>query len=420
MTPIDINHWGPQLAPLAEAGAVRPALALGAGSETLLVLLAAGLTCVLLGMGVMHLLHRKSTGDAGPQLTPIEPVVPVPTSTPQLREAIALSRICAAFEVWLRELPQLTDPWGAFDQLLRETLSEHVGATRVRCYRIVPGSDTLHSIAQTPTPGPSAREGLLGHVATTGREFFINDPSSGPLLRDLAGQTDDQWTWVLPMREDGSVTGIVALGHVQDPLRLDDDLRQTIGPLVRLGWELVASQAELQQRRQTDPATGVMTRSDFFAHASEAVHDSYANNEPLVLAVLSLEGLRRLDDAGNWSTRDQLIEALGETLRQRARSDDLVGRFADDRFIILLRRLDSGLGRLIAGKLLTAANECAAQLVSDDQTVRMRIGLAGSGFDQFALDELLIKAFDAVERARRDDLPIGTDLCPGEQEQNNG
>lgn len=71
----------------------------------------------------------------------------------------------------------------------------------------------------------------------------------------------------------------------------------------------------------------------------------------MVLA-LAIEGLRHLDDTGQWSERDALVQQLGAVLHQKVRSDDLLGRFADDRFIVVLRRLDSALGTLVAEKLL--------------------------------------------------------------------
>ena len=177
--------------------------------------------------------------------------------------------------------------------------------------------------------------------------------------------------------------------------------------------------------RRTDQASGVLTRNDFFDLGGQALEDSYNNNEPVVVAVVALEGLRRLDDTHCWGERDTLIERLGRVIAGRTRSDDLVGRFADDRFVVLLRRLDSGLGRLIAEKMLAAANDCVAQLgragpgsgpaqdePAPQELVRLRIGLAGSGLARRPLRELLGSAMDAVEHARKNGATIGTDLPP--------
>jgi diguanylate cyclase (GGDEF)-like protein len=326
-------------------------------------------------------------------------------------------RMCIAFESWLTQNRERTDLWPAFDQLLRELLTEHIGATRVRCYHLPPGSDTLQTMAQTGagphTAGPSIREGLLGHVATSGSEYIAGDPSVGPLVHSLNEQEGEAWAWVWPVRLDNSTKGVIAAGNLRDNAALTIDLRETVGQLVTLFWEHVSCLEQFQVVQRTDQASGVLTRNDFFAHARHVVEDSYNANEPVVIAVLALEGLRRMDDGRQWSERDALIVSLGEVISSRVRSDDIVGRFADDRFVLVLRRLDSGLGRLIAEKLLQGATASAAAIGDSDQPVRMRMGLAGSGFKRPSFDELLAKAFEAVDRARHAGQSLASDLENG-------
>ena len=129
--------------------------------------------------------------------------------------------------------------------------------------------------------------------------------------------------------------------------------------------------------------------------------DAYQCSEPVVLAAVAIEGLRGLDDAGHWQQRDALITRVGHGLAERVRSDDVVGRFSDERFVVLLRRLDSGLGKLIAEKLLAWVRECVSGLSLPDggrgRLPAVRIGLRGSGVEQPPLEELLSGAMQAVE-----------------------
>lgn len=337
-----------------------------------------------------------------------------------------VARLCEGLYRWLAESEGQPHLWAAFDQLVRELLSEHVGATRVRCYHVRPGLDTLQPIAHqgppTPARGPSARDGVLGYAVTTGREYVAAGAGQGPLLENLAAADEEPWEWVWPVRgandlgppDDappaGPVVGVVAVARLHDAARLTPGLRQTIGRLLSMAWNQVECLERLRVLRRTDPASGVLTRHDFFTLATHALADSYRENEPVVVAVLALEGLRRLDDTGHWHQRDALIEQLGPVIARRVRSDDLVGRFADDRFVMLLRRLDSALGRLIAEKVLAAATQTVATLDGAQSPIRLRVGLAGSGLQRPALEDLLVRAFRAVEQARASKTWIGTDL----------
>jgi diguanylate cyclase (GGDEF)-like protein len=341
------------------------------------------------------------------------PTIP-PDFPPTLSPQTTARRMCIAFESWLAQNRDRTDLWPAFDQLLRELLTEHIGATRVRCYHVSPDSEMLQTIAQTGSgphgASPSLREGLLGHVATSGTEYVAGDASVGPLVHSLNEQEGEAWTWVWPVRSDVGTKGVVAAGNLRDATTLTLDLRETVGQLITLFWEHVSCLDSFQVVRRTDQASGVLTRNDFFARARHIVADSYHANEPVVIAVLALEGLRRMDDGRLWTERDALIVSLGEVISSRVRSDDIVGRFADDRFVLVLRRLDSGLGRLIAEKLLQGATESAAAIGDAERPVTMRMGLAGSGFHRPSFDELLAKAFEAVDRARHAGQPLASDL----------
>jgi GGDEF domain-containing protein len=361
----------------------------------------------------------------------VRPLASATLETPTAAHRAA-QRICVAFHGWLAEGHDGPDVWASFDQLVREALSTHLGATRVRCYHVQPRCDALQTIHQMgkspPPPGPGMREGLLGHVATTGQEYVGDDPAHGPLLDKLAAGSQDRWSWLWPVRQPcrkrqsaaikapapffaAETIGLIAVGPLGDPAILTAELRQTIGPLLSLCWQHVASLQRLERVQRTDQASGVLTRSDFFAVAEAALRDSYSANEPVVVGVLALEGLRRLDDTGCWGERDALIERLGQQVARGTRSDDVVGRFADDRFLILLRRLDTGLGRLIAEKILETSSQ---GLGPGDQ--RLRMGLAGSGLAQPTLPALLGAAFDAVERARKQDVRLEIGDCGLETE----
>jgi len=300
--------------------------------------------------------------------------------------------------------------WSAFDQLVREKLGRCLGAGRVRCYRVLPGSGALVPLGRAPRedepPGAAIEDDLLLHVASTGREYYALDPARGPLLSELAARAPTAWTWVWPVCVEQIVHGVIALHDLRDPTVLSPEVRATVRQVVTFCWWHVTCVEQLAVARRTDPATGGLTRQDFQIAAERVLAESYAENEPVVLVALTTEGLRGLDDSGRWRERDALLARLGRALARRTRSDDLIGRFSDDRFVILLRRLDRTLGRLIAEKLLAAAEQCAAEVGALGERIRFRAGLVSSHPGHLSLPELLAAAFAAVEQARQEHRPL--------------
>lgn len=381
-------------------------------------------------------------------------------------EPCAPCEILAHLSGWIREHENTTTLWSALDQLLREVLAERLGASRVRCYEVLAGCEQLRPLSQrqpagwtpqasdglpgTALPPPdrpeggaaalgaagtsegvtrSAREGIFGHVITTRSEYFGARRSPGALLDELAGAGEERFEWVFPVErvpaagERATVVGLVAVGSFRGAAPPARPQRQAIARLVGMLWNYVDCRTRLHIAGQTDRATGVLTRGDFFVIAQEALRDSYRQNEPAVVAVLSLEGLRGLDDHGLWQQRDALVENVARLVRDRLRSDDVVGRFSDERFVLLLRRLDSGLGRLIIEKLVGAIDELLARrtagatpaplpVADAPAPIRVRAGLAGSGLREVSLATLLVSAIEAADAARRLNRSVCSDIEP--------
>ena len=375
-------------------------------------LLAAGLVVACVGVGAAFRGTSRVRHDAADAaaIFPAAQTTGHEPTTDAAQDRVARAMV-TDFRRWLREHEGRAKTWSAFDQFVRETLAEHLGAARVRCYHVQTGSDTFRDLAQLPpaepASGASLCTGVLGHVAATGYEYVARGPGHGELLEQLAAEADEHWDWVWPVRRESKMVGLVAIGTLPDAAARNDGLRQTVIGLAGLFWEHIALAEDLRVAQRTDRGSGVLNRGDFFETAARALRDSYEANEPVVVVTFSLEGLRHLDDGGRWQQRDALVEDVGHLLAGRVRADDLVGRFSDDRFVVLLRRLDAGLGRLIAEQVLTAAQQCIVRAVGASDRIRIRGGIAASDLEQPPLETLLVDAFRAAEAARTQ----GRQLC---------
>ena len=363
-----------------------------------------------IAVGVWLSLGRRVRGrsaSAGADLAPASS-----QSAAASKRGGSASRAVRSFLTWCDEDYPEANPWNPFDQLIREMITELLGGVRVRCYQVLPGDQQLRSLSRLDRPddGECARSGILGHVATTGCEFVAGDPAHGELVHQRAKSTDEVWDWICPIRQGNRTVGLVAVGRLSPDAGFDRERRQELSVLITTFWRHVACLERLGIAERTDKISGLLTRGDFLEVATHALADSHAENEPVAVVVLALEGLRRLDDVGRWQDRDALVESIGLLAKQRIRTDDVIGRFSDDRFVLLLRRLDSGLGRLIAGKIQSMAQQRMSQAEDLGAMLRARVGLTGSGFSKQPLQKLLAAAFDAAEMARKQDAAIYCDL----------
>ncbi|MBW7905758.1 MAG: GGDEF domain-containing protein [Phycisphaerae bacterium] len=374
-------------------------------------------------------LVRDDDGPAGSALRP-----EAEADRPEATEGVVTAML-DEFLVWKRDLPDGAPLLPAFDQLVREMLATHFGAGHVRCYHVEPGGvlvplgrvQTARTPEQIASDGPGVPEEVLRQVATSGQAMHAPGRKSGwgPLQGPLPhgpGPQDGVSDWVFPVRRGSQTIGVVAVGRLDAGSVAGGRSSSLDAPaigLLSLLWCHVSALEQLRVTRRTDPASGVLSRRVFFDRCRAALRASQEGGEPAALLVLGIEGLRRMDDGGSWALRDALVERIGALLVERGRSDDIVGRFSDERFAVLMRRLDSNLGRLIAEKLVSAAEAVVQECVHGAGTIgaaggegmlRVRAGLAGTGMREIAFETLLIAALGAVEQARAADRAVWTDI----------
>ncbi len=358
---------------------------------------------------------RRARSGTGGQAN-VQSAATVASSGEGLDPSRALTQLLDAFGAWWRARDD-QEPWPAFDRWVRDTLQQLAGARRPRCFHVHPGDRRLFSLADdlddAVTPGGAWRP-LVEHVVDSGRMFVRGAAASGELMRQLSGDSaeagaagtiEEPPRWLLPIRDGGQTRGLIVAADFASPDWQSEEVLGLAGRVLELCWLRVQQGVELESALRTDRASGVLNRADLTDQAERVLAEAAQEGEPVVLMALAIEGLRRLDDGHQWDLQNWLMQQVGRTLRRRLRSDDVIGRFSDDRFVVVMRRLDLALGELIARKVLAAVREVVAQgdpvLAS---SVGVRCGLAADHRADF--DRLLGRACDALQQARADQADL--------------
>lgn len=415
--------------------------------------------------------NRVLRGTLLPAAAPVGPVrrqadVGLPIMLPE----VILGAVVADFCEWSeseagRACYADSADWSAFDQFTRTTLRERLGATGVRVFHVSSDGDRLEPLTRHSGPAdqwPSTRAGLVGHAVTSGRVYVAGDTNQGMLIEGLAANDiepldaasgeqvaePDRWVWLLPLRIAKRTCTLVAVRRVDPSVARGTALAEAVRNQLQLFWAHICGLQALSRFMRTDRQSGMLNRAELLSQLQEIIHSSAREGEPVMLLALAIEGLRGLDDSGRWSQRDALVQRLGHALRIKVRSDDLLGRFSDDRFIVVLRRLDSALGTLVAEKLIenlrpvldVAQQQMATVGGGEAQcALQVRAGLAGTGLpaggqipsaypmletarraaaaaqDHGHVDEvpLLERALGLLDYAREQRIDIATDLMSG-------
>ncbi len=331
-----------------------------------------------------------------------------------------IESLCAAieqFDDWLEDHRNDADPWPEFGEFVRGVLYRCCGAVHVRFYRILSEGDELVPIREAdPFCEPdwrSARVGLVGHVATTGRSYLASDSSQGELITRLAKESDEPLAWVFAIARGARKIGVATIGQVHPHCARSQDqpaMVRSIECLVSLFWNSLVEACRGRSAGTRDPVSGLLTRESFFASADHSLQQAYRQGEPVVVAIIALEQLRHLSDTGRWEVADELVREVSTLMQRKVRSDDKIGRFDGTRFLLLLRRVDSHLATLILDQLMLRMASLCADPSRWGVSVQARCGVSGSGMEEPPLTSMVTQALRLCHEARINEVNIASDL----------
>ncbi len=298
--------------------------------------------------------------------------------------------------------------WPAFARFVRQALRDRLGVGDVEIFEVSEEPARVRPLAPRADRSralESADSGPFGCAIRTQQVY------SAPRHRAAGVPTDDaqHWQWVLPLCERGHARALVAIADIERSEYDRPSVAHAVRDLLQLCWVHVRGMQALRTARRTDTQTGLLTRTELLAALRETSGDH--RDEPVAVLVLTLEGLRRLDDAGQWAERDELVSRLGQSLRKYLCADDLLARFSDDRFVVAMRRTTAVLGQATARRLLEHVREEVLERVDPEGSlhVGLRAGMSGTGLEWAEPEGLLSKALNLLDKARAQACELACD-----------
>ncbi len=91
-----------------------------------------------------------------------------------------------------------------------------------------------------------------------------------------------------------------------------------------------------RQQTGTDALTGVSTRASSDQHIRRLIRMAARSHLPLSLAVLDIDGLRRINRQHGIAAGDAVLRRLGQILLKTLRAEDVVARLGGDEFVIAM------------------------------------------------------------------------------------
>jgi diguanylate cyclase (GGDEF)-like protein len=137
---------------------------------------------------------------------------------------------------------------------------------------------------------------------------------------------------------------------------------------------------ELRVLAAQDPLTGLRNRRGVTEQLATWRAHCTRHQVPLTVTLLDLNGFKQINDQHSHAVGDRVLRAVAEQLQASVRTEDVVGRWGGDEFVVVLPRADASTAVALVERV---NSRLAAQQLLPDHRVTLRAGVAvvspGSG-----------------------------------------
>ena len=165
---------------------------------------------------------------------------------------------------------------------------------------------------------------------------------------------------------------------------------------------LIHGQREMMRRlATTDALTGIANRRQLMSAGEAEFARARRYTQPFALLMLDIDHFKTINDTWGHPTGDRVLVALAETLREALRTQDVVGRFGGEEFLLVLPATDLTGAWALAERIRRHVDEAVSVSTERGEAIRFNvsIGVAALGEEEhFA--QLLARADRALYAAK--------------------
>lgn len=167
--------------------------------------------------------------------------------------------------------------------------------------------------------------------------------------------------------------------------------------------EMVRSRHDLEKRAASDPLTGSLNRSATLAVLADRLESPVGGSvRGTAVIFMDLDGFKPINDRYGHAIGDELLVTLAARIASSLRSDDVVGRFGGDEFLIVCSEVPGPEEALEIARALNAEVRRPFTVGSvDDLHLRASFGVVWTASRTVAVDRLVRAADEAMYVSKR-------------------
>jgi two-component system cell cycle response regulator len=235
--------------------------------------------------------------------------------------------------------------YGSAKTLIVDTRAAQGGARSLGVFTVVGGLETGRVFAV-----PTGIEATFGR--SEGCSFRFDDASVSGIHARVARVANSH-----VLMDAGSTNGsYVNDVRVTAPVTLKDGDRVQLGSATFLRFSLVSEDEERALKKMYEAAlrdglTGVFNRKHLEERLDAEVAYAIRHNTELSLAILDVDHFKRVNDTHGHLAGDAVLKGVARVLTEGLRTEDVLGRYGGEEFVIVTRGIPVGGAFLLADRL---------------------------------------------------------------------
>ncbi len=174
----------------------------------------------------------------------------------------------------------------------------------------------------------------------------------------------------------------------EDAAEADDTLRKPLSAselkarvmvgqrFLSLGDNLSQARDQIENMAVYDGLTGVMNRSAFYRTAQGELERARRASLPLSLIALDIDNFKSLNEVHGTETGDEVLKVIAQTIREKSRPYDCIGRWAGDEFAIALPGVIGSDAEKIAERIIKGIRSTQITFGNTSLNVAISAGIA--------------------------------------------
>ena len=156
----------------------------------------------------------------------------------------------------------------------------------------------------------------------------------------------------------------------------------------------------LSDLSRIDPLTGLFNRGQLYPTLEQEVRRTRRSERGFSVLMVDVDGLKAVNDGLGHQRGDEVLRALGRSIRGSIRTVDSAYRYGGDEFLVLLPETDYAGAFVVAEKIRSEAEEMGFRLEAEGASTSVSIGLVSHPEDGGTADELVRAADRAMYNAK--------------------